>query len=68
MIILYSTDCPRCHILEKKLDAAKIEYTTNKNVDEMLAKGMEAAPALEVNGELMDFGTAVKWINSRGEN
>lgn len=39
MITLYSTNCPRCMVLEKKLAAAGIEYTINNDVDEMLSLG-----------------------------
>lgn len=63
MITLYSTDCPRCHVLEKKLNAAGIQYTINKNVDEMLKMGLLEAPTLEVDGEMMNFKEANDWIN-----
>ena len=32
MVVFYSTHCPKCNILEKKLKQANIEYTEN-NVD-----------------------------------
>lgn len=65
MIIFYSTHCPKCKILELKLKQKSIEYEENNNVDEMLHKGITSAPCLEVDGELLDFGKAVKWINER---
>lgn len=30
----------------------------------MLSKGIKSAPILEVNGEVMDFNKAIKWILS----
>ena len=39
MITLYSTYCPRCLVLEKKLAAADIPFTINNDVDEMLSLG-----------------------------
>ena len=65
MVIFYSTHCPKCRILELKLKQKSIEYKENNNVDEMLSKGITSAPCLEVDGELLDFGKAVKWINER---
>lgn len=63
MIIFYSTHCPRCRVLEMKLKQKNIQYQTNTNVDEMLDKGIKEAPMLEVDGQLLNFAAAVKWIN-----
>lgn len=65
MIILYSTDCPRCKVLEKKLDQKEIEYSINSNVDEMLSKGFMEAPILEVDGVDMNFMEANNWIKEQ---
>jgi hypothetical protein len=62
-VIFYTTGCPKCAILKKKLDAAHIPYTENRDVDEMQALGMTEAPALSVGGELMSFGDSVRWVN-----
>lgn len=35
------------------------------DVEVMLNKGMISAPWLEVNGTLLDFTAANKWINER---
>lgn len=64
-IILYTTNCPRCKILEAKLNTKNIKYNVETNVDKMLAKGLMSAPGLEVDGQLMDFITANKWINEQ---
>lgn len=62
-IVLYSTNCPRCKVLEAKLKSKGIEYREVTDVSEMLRKGMASAPSLEVGGKLLDFGKAVQWIN-----
>lgn len=62
MNILYSTNCPKCQVLAKKLDMANIKYTVNNNVQEMLDKGLTMTPYLEVNGELLDFKMAIQWL------
>ena len=65
MVVFYSTHCPNCSVLEKKLKQANIEYTEINDVGTMLAKGMTSAPNLEVDGKLMGFTEAVEWINSQ---
>ena len=64
-IILYSTGCPKCSVLTKKLNAAGISFTEKTDVDEMLALGIKSAPVLSVNGELMDFSTANVWLREQ---
>lgn len=65
MIILYSTNCPRCVCLEKKLDDANIKYEICKDTELMLQKGIKLIPMLEVNGKMMGFKEAVKWVNEK---
>lgn len=62
-VILYSTDCPRCKVLENKLDEKNIEYELCKDVGEMRRLKFLDAPKLSVDGELMDFSEGVKWVN-----
>ena len=65
MIIFYSTHCPKCRILELKLKQKNIEYEECNDIEEMLSKGIETVPVLEVDGQLLDFGNAVKWVNGK---
>lgn len=64
-VVLYSTNCPKCRLLEKKLNSAKIEYSVITDTNEMQALGLRSAPALKIDDELMDFGAAVRWVNSQ---
>ena len=64
-VILYSTGCPKCNILKKKLADAKIDYSVVEDVDVMLSKGLKDVPWLEVDGNLMNFVDSSKWINER---
>ena len=63
MITLYTTHCPKCKILEQKLKAKNIEYIEFTDVDKMIKMGFSMMPMLEVDGIVMDFATANKWIN-----
>lgn len=67
-IILYTIGCPNCKMLEKRLDAKNIKYTTVTDIDTMQAKGIKSAPQLEVNGEIMNFGKAIQWVQKHGNN
>lgn len=64
-IILYSTNCPKCNVLEKKLQSKNIDFEICNDVDLMLSKGIQQAPYLEVDNKLMDFSKAVKWVNEK---
>lgn len=65
MIVLYTTFCPKCKILETKLNSNNIEYEEVTDTELMISKGFMSVPVLEVDGEIMDFSKANKWINER---
>ena len=64
-IVLFSTKCPRCNVLEKKLQQKNISYEEINDVEIMKGKGYLTVPILEVDGKSMDFKTANDWINSQ---
>lgn len=68
MNVLYSTHCTKCDVLKEKLDAANIPYCVVDNVEEMVAKGIDAVPVLQVDNIMMSFTTAVEWIKNRSES
>lgn len=63
--IFYSTGCPKCKVLQKELDKTGVLYTVINDVDEMLSLGLSSAPALSVEGKLMNFTEAMKWLRER---
>lgn len=63
-VILYSTGCPKCGILKRKLDERGVVYETVSDVDEMLRLGINSAPYLGVDDKLMDFKQAVDWVRT----
>jgi len=63
-ITLYSTHCPKCNVLEKKLKEKNIIYKEVNDIEAMKEKGYLSVPVLEVNGTSMDFKTANNWINN----
>lgn len=64
-VVLYSTHCPRCCVLEKKLKQKNISYEEVDDVEIMKEKGYLSVPVLEVNGKSMDFKAANNWINTQ---
>lgn len=64
MVTLYSTGCPRCDILKKKLDDKKIPFVLVTDEDVMLSMNLTQVPVLEVDGELMEYRDAVGWVNN----
>ena len=64
-VMLYSTHCPQCEILEEKLQTKNIQYTEVNDVSLMLNKGIKNVPVLEVNGEMMDFLKACEWVKKQ---
>ena len=65
MPTLYSTHCPKCQILERKMTKKGIEYTEVNDIQQMLDMGLQSVPWLEVDGQMMDFNQANKWINEQ---
>lgn len=65
MPTLYSTHCPKCQILEKKLVQKGIEYVEVNDTQQMLDMGLQSVPWLEVDGQMLDFNQANKWIDEQ---
>jgi len=63
-VILYTTHCPKCVVLEKKLVQKNIEYDVITDKQVIMNKGYLTAPLLEVNGKIMEFKEANDWINA----
>ena len=61
-VILFSTGCPKCIVLKKKLSERNIEFIENNDVEEMTRIGFVSVPILEVDGKIMNFKEAVEWI------
>ena len=64
MIKLYSTNCPKCLVLEAKLKGKNLQYTKITDISEMEKLGFASAPILEVDGKTLDFGGAIRWVKN----
>lgn len=63
--ILYSTHCPKCRVLEAKLNQKSISYEEINDVELMTQRGFTTVPKLEVDGVVYDFKEAVEWIGAQ---
>ncbi len=61
-MILYTTHCPKCSILKTKLDEAGLEYETVTDIETIAEKGFRTVPMLEIDGKILDFAQAIKYI------
>lgn len=64
-VIVYSTGCPKCEVLEKKLSEKGIVYEKIDSIEEMMSLGIMEVPVLKAGGELMSFSKAVSWVNKQ---
>ena len=64
MHILYTTHCPRCEVLKKKLEQSNIAFVEETDLNKMLDLNIKAAPMLQLEGDktLLDFSAALKWL------
>ena len=63
-VTLYTTHCPKCRVIEKKLAQKGIKYSEVTDVEEMTSRGFKSAPVLEVDNKVYNFGDANRWIMS----
>ncbi len=64
MITLYSTNCPRCKILEQKLRQKNIDFQIESDMKNILNLGFRTSPILQIEDKYYEFGEAVKWVNA----
>lgn len=64
-IILYSNGCPRCKVIEAKLNQKRVEYEHITDMEILIEKGFMAMPMLQVGDKTMNFTEANTWINER---
>ena len=65
-VILYHQDgCPMCKAVELQLKKKNIEFTSNKDIEEMRAKGILHTPVLEVDGTMFIGKDIINWIKEQ---
>lgn len=64
-VIFYTIGCPKCNVLEKKLNQNNVSFTKCTDNKTMIDKGFKDMPVLEVEGQSLSFSQAVQWINKQ---
>ena len=64
-VTLYTTHCPKCKIIESKLNNKSIPFSVVDDIKVMESKGFQDAPHLEVDGRMMNFVEANNWVNQQ---
>lgn len=66
-IILYSTNCPKCNVIKKKLDQLEIEYTLIDDIDTVNKfaddHNLHEAPLLVIDDQIFNFKEAIKYLS-----
>ena len=62
VILYHQESCGMCKAVEMMLKKKGIEYESCTDVDEMIGKGINGTPALEVDGKLYIKGECRDWL------
>ena len=60
-IKLYSTNCPKCKVLETLLKRDNLEYSVTTDIKPLIEEGISSAPVLEIK---LTFDEARKYLAS----
>lgn len=67
-IILYSTKCSKCMVIETKLKQLHSNFQVVEDIDTVIAVGkankINTAPILKVGDKYYDFAGAIKFLNT----
>lgn len=64
-VIMYTTHCPQCNILAKKLAQKNILYKEVDDIEEIRKLDIAVVPMLSIDGAApINFKESVNWINS----
>ena len=64
-ITLYSTGCPKCKVLKKKLEEKGYQVHREQFCGWDAVTWISQVPVLSVNNKLLDFSTANDWVNQQ---
>ncbi len=65
MVTLFSTNCPKCRVLEQKLNQKNIAFDISDDIQEVIDQGFMSAPVLKIGDDYMDFATAIAWLKEQ---
>lgn len=67
-IVLYTTNCPQCQVLEAAMKSKDIAYRVVTDVPEIMtvaaATGIHSVPIMRLDDAIMPYADALRWVNS----
>ena len=69
-VILFSSNCPKCKILETKLKQKNILFevkNSEEDFQKLFDEGFREMPVLEVENKKYTFGEAIQLVNNYSE-
>lgn len=63
-VVLFTTGCPKCKILEQKLKDQEVSYDLG-DVQEIVNLGYFEAPILKIDNVYMNFTQAIEYLRER---
>ena len=60
---LYTTHCPKCKILEERLNAKKVKYEVIDNIEELQKMNFKSVPNLEIDGKIYNYLDSIRYLN-----
>ena len=66
MITIYTTGCPRCKVLETKLNQAGLKFGVVNDPKKIMEMGFVTAPVMTVDGKPFGFKEAIEWVETNG--
>ena len=63
MITLYTTGCPRCKVLETKLNQTGLKFGVVNDPKKIIEMGFVTAPVMTVDGKPFGFKEAINYLN-----
>ena len=68
-VVLYTINCPKCKVLEKKLQQKEITFDVVDDKEEVVRKGTEigikSAPFLIIDDKPYNFNNALNWVGEQ---
>ena len=64
--VLYSTGCPKCNVLEKKLKSKNVDFVIETDIDSIVKMGYTSAPILwyRNSDKYYTFTEEVNFVNN----
>ena len=60
---LYTTHCPKCKILEERLNEKKVKYEVIDNIEELQKMNFKSDPNLEIDGKIYKYLDSIRYLN-----